>query len=205
MKGLVDLATGGEGYVPHPGYRPALLGEKQLSLVGAAPQPGDVLGAEEFSIPPARNADVPLTSASLRRGLTLLSTLPNISRHACAAQILELEEEATARLKDFRLVHVSADEPHFWQEVDHFHAGLRAQGYSLHGASVGSRESFASAFGVAVRGHWRIAHGMFALLDGMFIGADVPFQQLAVPDVHGFLLRVQRLLGRTPGCHRAGK
>jgi len=164
-------------------------------LLGTLPRPGDVLCREPFAIPPARHANAPLTPDSLARGLVLLSTLPNISRHACAAQILELEEEALHRLDEFRLVHVSADEPACWREVDHFHPVLRAEGFSLHGAQAESRRAFGEAFGVSVKENHRIAHGLFALLDGLFLAAEVPFDQMAVPDVSGFLGRTERLLG----------
>jgi hypothetical protein len=185
--------------------RPAVLGDKSIVLLGALPRPGDLLGPEPFAIPPARHANAPLTPASLMRGLALVSTLPNIARHACAAQILGLEEGALHRLEDFRLVHVSADEPACWREVDHFHPDLRAEGFSLHDADAESRRAFGAAFGIAVQGHHRIAHGLFALIDGLFLAADVPFDQMATPDVAAFLGRTERLLclNHAPHVHLA--
>ena len=64
--------------------------------------------------------------------------------------------------------------------------------------------AFGLSFGVAVQGHGRIAHGLFALVDGVFVGAEVPFQQLAVPDVGAFLDRVERLLLRRPAMTALG-
>jgi peroxiredoxin len=175
-------------------HRAAVLDRKALVLPGPLPKVGDFLPERWFEVPPARHANAPLTPPSLKVGLTLVSTLPNIGKHACAAQILELEEDALARLEDFRLVHVSADAPHFWHEVDHFHPVLRAEGFSLHGAADDSRQAFTAAFGVGVKGTRRIAHGLFALRDGMFVAAEIPFDQMAIPDVRGFLDRALRVL-----------
>ncbi len=72
---------------------------------------------------------------------------------------------------------------------------MTAPGYSLCCADDTSREGFGRAFGVAVQGHHRIAHGLFALKDGVFLAADVPFDQMEPPDVPSFLARVRRLLG----------
>jgi hypothetical protein len=47
-----------------------------------------------------------------------------------------------------------------------------------------------------VQGHRRIAHGLFALLDGVFILAQIPFHQMRSPDVHDFLMRLRRLQRR---------
>ncbi len=77
------------------------------------PRPGDVL-AGEFSVPPARNAREPLTRAELGRGLVVLSTLPNISKHACVAQVVDVEEQAPHALPRARIAHVSADDAHHW-------------------------------------------------------------------------------------------
>jgi peroxiredoxin len=176
-------------------HRPASLGDTLLLLPGAAPRAGDMLGSATFTLPAARNVNAPMTRDSLMRGLALLSTLPNIAKHACAAQILDLEEEATRRLEEFRLVHVSADDARHWAEVDQFHPDLRAEAFTLVGATKESAAAFTRAFGVAVRGQRRIAHGLFALLDGMFLAAEVPFDQMRVPDVGGFLQRIERLLG----------
>ena len=178
--------------------RVALLGDTPLRLLGRLPQPGELLADRPFSVPPARNAGAPLTTASLREGLVLVSTLPNIGRHACAAQILDFEEQSMRRLDACRMIHVSTDEARFWSEVDHFHPALGAEGYSLFDADEASIAAFGLSFGVAVEGHGRIAHGLFALADGVFVGAEIPFQQLAVPDVGGFLDRVERLLLRRP-------
>jgi hypothetical protein len=173
------------------------LGNELLLRAHPTPRPGDVLDAD-FVIPAARLATDPLTCTELARGLVVLSTLPNIQKHACAAQIIEIEEHAPARLPGSRIVHVSADAAHHWGEVDVFHGNVRAPGYSLCCADAASREAFGRAFGVTVLGQRRIAHGLFALLDGLFLAADVPFDQMAPPDVESFLERVHRLVALTP-------
>ncbi|MCU1277938.1 MAG: hypothetical protein JWM53_1484 [bacterium] len=147
----------------------------------------------DFVIPPARHATVPLTPTTLARGLVIVSTLPNIRRHACIAQILQLDEVAPHLLPTAAVVHVSADEPEHWAEVDRFHPNVRAPGYSLHAADQASRVAFGLAFGVAVEGHARIAHGCFALLDGVVLAAEIPRYQMHSMDVLPFLEHLQSL------------
>jgi hypothetical protein len=166
--------------------RDADLGGTPILLVGHLPRPGMPL-LDVFRLPPARRACAALTDDELRRGLVVVSTLPNIQRHACVAQIVQLEEVCAHRFPNARIVHVSQDEAIHWAEVDRFHPGITAASYTLHGASESSRVSFAWAFGVGVLGHPRIAHGLFALRDGVFVAAEVPFDQMHAPDVGTFL------------------
>jgi hypothetical protein len=174
--------------------RHADLGGRPVLLLGHLPQPGMPL-LDVFQLAPARRAQVPLTDAELRRGLVVVSTLPNIQRHACVAQIVELEEVCAHRFPQVRIVHVSQDEAIHWAEVDRFHPGITAESYTLHGASESSRVSFTWAFGVGVLGHSRIAHGLFALRNGVFIAAEVPFDQMHAPDVARFLGALDSALG----------
>lgn len=88
--------------------RTAQLGSDRIHLLGQVPRRGERLTAE-FVIPAARLADKPLTADGLRSGFVVLSTLPNIEKHACLAQIVELEEQSHERLPGVRIVHVSAD------------------------------------------------------------------------------------------------
>lgn len=44
------------------------------------------------------------------------------------------------------------------------------------------------------RPHYRIAHGLFALRDGMFLEIEIPHDQMQPPEVRGFL---ERLIGET--------
>jgi len=180
----------------HPGGGGVVrLGDEFLLLAHDAPRPGDEL-AGDFVVPAARIAREPLTPAVLARGLVVVSTLPNIQKHACVAQIVEVEELAPHELPSPRIFHVSADDAHHWGEVDRFHASVASPGYSLCCASPASRAAFGRAFGVAVEGHRRIAHGLFALHDGVFLAAEVPFDQLQPPDVPAFVRRVHNLLTR---------
>jgi len=155
-------------------------------LVGSAPVAGDLLGGD-FALPAGRNTTSPLTRASLCRGAVIVSTLPDIGKHACALQVLDLEEHVRTELPGVRLVHVASDDASRWNEVDWYHPDLRAEGYTVAGAPAASRRAFTSAFGVGVSGSDRVAHGLFALRDGRFEVVDIPVQQLGSPDVHGFL------------------
>ncbi len=116
---------------PQVGSRRVALGERALWLYGCVPRWGELLTGE-FSIPPARRATEPLTSDGLRRGLVFVSTLPNIEKHACALQIVGLEEHAFRHFPTARICHVSSDSAAHWSEVDDYHSEIRAEGYSLH-------------------------------------------------------------------------
>jgi peroxiredoxin len=166
--------------------RDAVLRDERLALFGQLPAPGERL-LEIFSIPAARRAIEPLTEQDLAVGLVLVSTLPNIERHACLAQIVDLDEHAAHRLPHARIVHVSSDEARHWAEVDRYHPTVRAAAYSLRAADEQSRTSFKWGFGVGVLGHERIAHGLFALARGVFLAADVPYDQMRPPAVERFL------------------
>lgn len=166
--------------------RQAQLGTQTIQLAGSVPPPGERLRAN-FMIPAARRADRPLTTEDLCRGLILVSTLPNIHKHACLSQIVDLEERGPALCEPLRIVHVSADHESHWQEVDQFHPNIQAAGYSLYFADPASRGAFVTAFGVGVEGHHRIAHGLFLLREGMFLKSEVPMDQMQSVDVTQFL------------------
>ncbi|MDZ4853532.1 MAG: hypothetical protein SGJ26_01490 [Nitrospirota bacterium] len=176
--------------------RQVKLGAETIWLSGGLPQTGEILNAS-FSIPAARLAQAPLTASDLRTGLVILSTLPNIQKHACMAQIVHLEERSREQLPDLRIVHVSADHEEHWREVDRFHPDIQAAGYSLCCANPISRAAFVQAFGVGVEGHHRIAHGLFALKEGRFLAIEVPDDQMRTPDIDRFLAQVSGQLGRT--------
>jgi hypothetical protein len=169
----------------------ARLGDQRIYLLGRMPKPGDRLRGR-FSIPAARHARMPLTDEALATGLVIVSTLPNIEKHACMAQIVELEERGREVFPGGRLVHVSADQADHWREVDQFHPDMRAEGYSLCCADPASRAAFVESFGVGVEGHHRIAHGLFALRHGVFLAAEIPGDQMRTPEVREF---IERLMG----------
>ena len=173
--------------------RQAQLGTQTIQLTGFVPRPGERLRAK-FTIPAARRADRPLTTEDLCRGLILVSTLPNIHKHACLSQIVDLEERSRALSEPLRIVHVSADHESYWQEVDQFHPNIQAAGYSLYSADPASRGAFVTAFGVGVEGHPRIAHGLFLLREGMFLKSEVPTDQMQSVEVTQFLRDSARCL-----------
>ena len=105
--------------------RHADLDGRPILLLGHLPHPGRAL-VDVFTLPAARRATAPLTEADLRRGTVVVSTLPNIQRHACIAQIVELEQACARRHASLRIVHVSGDEAIHWREVDRFHGGVTA-------------------------------------------------------------------------------
>jgi hypothetical protein len=173
--------------------RQVQLGARAIYLQGRVPACGDRLSAG-FVIPAARLAEEPLTAEDVGRGLVVVSTLPNIEKHACLAQIVNLEERGPEQLPDLRIIHVSADHEAHWREVDRFHPNIQAAGYSLCCADPVSRASFVEAFGAGVQGHHRIAHGLFALLNGIFLAAEVPEDQMKPAEVRAFLQRVAALV-----------
>ena len=165
------------------------MGDTLIELEGSAPARGSPLRGE-FAIAPARHASTPLLASDLRAGWVVLSTLPNIEKHACIFQIMDLEEAIVKMEPRPRLVHVSADEAHHWHEVDDIHPELRAQGYTLASTSPDDRAAFTAAFGVGVRGKRRIAHGLFGLRDGTFEDVEIPYDQMQSPNVVEFVTRL---------------
>jgi len=171
--------------------RRAYVGTRTVELYGRALAAGDRVDVD-FTIPPARASFVPLTGERLGRGLVLMTTLPNIHKHACAAQIVQTEALARRVLPEAEVLHVASDRPEYWQEVDHLHGDVRAAGYSLKTSADG--DVFRAAFGVGVRGSDRIARGLFALYRGVVLAADVPEDQARTPDVARFVERTRSLL-----------
>jgi peroxiredoxin len=162
------------------------LGGEPIELLGDEPRVGARI-ERSFSIPPARGATAPLTEKDVSQGLVILSTLPNIHRHACVAQIVDLEEALPRELPQARIVHVSADSREHWGEVDRYHPTVASASYTLASATSHSRQAFVETFGVAVEKHWRIAHGLFAINHGVIVMADIPTDQMQRPRVGRFV------------------
>lgn len=162
------------------------MGGKAIALLGDEPRVGARID-RPFSVPPARGATAPLTEKDLSQGLVILSTLPNIHRHACVAQIIDLERTLPHELPQARIVHVSGDSRERWSEVDRYHPDVTSASYTLASATSHSRQVFVETFGVAVENHWRIAHGLFAIDHGVVVMADIPTDQMQRPRVGRFL------------------
>lgn len=175
--------------------RRAKLGAETILLEGAMPQVGERLESS-FSIPAARHAESPLSAAELLQGLVIVSTLPNIQKHACIAQIVALETQAKERVPSARVVHISSDHADHWLEVDRFHPDVETPGYSLCCADPASRQAFAQAFGVGVVAHQRIAHGLFALDEGVFVAVAIPEDQMRTAEVAASMEQLCRRLGQ---------
>ena len=181
-----------EAMTESTGSRTAYLGETVIELEGPAPQVGTSL-VGDFAIAPAHFAPAPLLASDLRHGPVVVSTLPNIEKHACIFQIVDLEEELERFNPPPRLVHVASDPARHWTEVEQYHPKLRAPGYTLGETEAHSRDVFKAAFGVGVRGHRRIAHGLFALRDGIFLAVEIPDDQMSPPPVKSFLHRLSHV------------
>lgn len=158
--------------------RHARVGERIVELYGRVLAAGDVIESD-FTIAPARGSRESLTGDLLRRGLVVVTTLPNIHKHACAAQIVQTELLASSLLPEATVMHVASDAPEYWQEVDHFHGDVRAGGYSL--SLSADADVFRATFGVGVRGSQRIARGLFSIYRGTVLAADVPEDQGRTP------------------------
>lgn len=165
--------------------RKVYLGESEIHLLGKKPRVGERLDAE-FEIKPARNSKKSLTKKELSKGLTIVSTLPNIHTNACHYQVLDLENLSKKIIPEAKIFHISSDAISHWKEVDEIHPDLKAYGFSLYESELKDREYFTKAFGVGVEGNVRIAHGLFGLYNGIFCAAYIPIQQMGNPDIHYF-------------------
>jgi peroxiredoxin len=172
--------------------REARLGGQVVRLMGRAPRPGDHL-VRSFRVPEARRANHPLETSTLRDGLVIVSTLPNIAKRACTAQVVKLEAARKA-LDGLRIFHVASDGLLAWDEVEQFHPDVAAPGYALKAASPFDAAAFKRAFGVGVEGSHRIAHGLFALKNGVFLLVDIPFDQFRTPSVERFMYRARAIV-----------
>lgn len=188
----VPESSEGDDIVDDLPPRVARLGGATVALVGKAPEAGDRLDAN-FRIAAARAAHEPLLASALREGFVVVSTLPNIGKRACTAQVVKLE-----RLREVlpfaRVVHVASDGVLPWKEVDVYHPDVASPGYALGAASPFDASAFKRAFGVGVEDSHRIAHGLFALQNGVFVLVDIPFDQFRTPSVERFIERARCLL-----------
>jgi peroxiredoxin len=162
------------------------LGDKPIELYGTRIKKGDSI-AGNFRLPAAYNTKAPFHTKLVRKGLVILSTLPNIKSNACTTQVLDLEKEINLRKLDAKIYHVACDCPEHWEEVRVLHPFLKAKGFTLQLASEDDSEEFKQSLGVGVLGSKRIVHGLFAFLDGKLISSYIPRQQYGVPNIKRFL------------------
>jgi hypothetical protein len=173
--------------------RKVYLGDSSIFLEGLRPKYGQKL-ASNICAKPARKAVEALDSSQLSQGLVFVSTLPNIRSFACSQQVLDLEVESQKRFPRSKIFHIASDDKAAWKEVDILHPFLKSPGYTLTGVKKGDKEAFKSCFGVGVENEIRIAHGLFALLNGKFIVTYIPKQQYGVPNIKSFLSKVEKKL-----------
>jgi len=174
--------------------RTVRVGVESFELEGEPPTLGGLLNYS-FILPDARGPNhiltPSITEADLKKGLVIISTLPNIQKQHCLQQIKELESLTYKLLpRSTKIFHVSADDRSDWKKAEEHLASVRFHAYTLADAAEESVVSFKAAFGVGVKGTHRIAHGLFALLNGKFINLQVPDDQLGVPNVPLFLKEI---------------
>lgn len=171
--------------------RKVYLGDSIIHLLGRKPKVGDRLDTN-FAIAPARNYKKKLTPELLSRGVTIVSTLPNIHTNACHYQVLDLEKRAKKIIPEAKIFHISSDARIHWKEVDEVHPDLEAYAFSFQESSHLEKEKFSKTFGVGVEGNHRIAHGLFGLWNGIFCAVYIPTQQMGNPDIHYFFENFRR-------------
>ena len=173
--------------------RKVFLGDCSIFLEGSQPKYGQKL-ANNITAKPARKTKEALGSTQLSQGLVFVSTLPNIRSFACSQQVLDLEVGSKKKFPKSKIFHIASDPKSGWKEVDLLHPFLSSPGFTLCGLSKDEKERFKSSFGVGVENENRIAHGLFALLDGKFIASYIPRQQYGVPNIKLFLNKVEKNL-----------
>ena len=161
--------------------RPACLAGRPILLLGHLPHPGRAL-VDVFRLPAVDRAEAWLTDDDLRLGTVVVSTSPSLGPDAMR-QLESLEKACRRDLRFARVVHVSYDMDVSAATGETVHGEM----YALDGASESSRVSFTWAFGVGVLGEKQIAHGLFALREGIFVAAETPFDQRPLHDVSGFI------------------
>ncbi len=171
--------------------RKVFLGDHPIFLQGKVPKLGDRILTKIKALP-ARRTKTNLTEKKLLKGLVIVSTLPNIRSHACSQQVLDLEIESKKLFPKCKIFHIASDPESGWEEVDKLHPFLKSPGFTLTGIKKQEKDTFKSCFGVGVCDHHRMAHGLFALLDGEFIAIYIPRQQLGTPNIKSFLNKIQK-------------
>lgn len=167
-----------------------MLGDHPIFLEGRRPKPGLRL-PNRFYANPARNAKKKLSIKEIQKGLVILSTLPNVRSNACSQQVLDLELALKGWEPKPKLFHISVDPATDWVEIDELHPFLDSQGFTLSSVPKEISEEFSRKLGIKVKGNRRLAHGLFAFLDGELILSYIPRQQYGIPNIKGFLKKLK--------------
>lgn len=169
------------------------LGDRPIELLGKRPSLGSPwVGTKAFQ--PSYNTRSAFPRLEKRKTLVLISTLPNVRSFACAAQVLDLEEEMRRSGIPCEIFHISSDKKDAWQEVQKLHPHLRAKGYTLDKDAKTNVLAFKEYLGIGVKGSHRLAHGIFAFLHGKLIHSLIPKQQYGVPNIKRFVKEIKSLL-----------
>ncbi|TGK87123.1 hypothetical protein EHQ24_05900 [Leptospira noumeaensis] len=166
------------------------LGDEPVELTGKRPKNG-FKWKEDFQFAPVLNTNSKFPNLRIRKGIFLISTLPNVKSFACSTQVLELEEEIIKRKISAKIIHLASDGITSWEEIKKLHPHLKAHGYSLKNCNEKEINTLKTMLGIGVIGSHRLAHGLFAIQDGILISSLIPKQQYGVPDIKKFLNQLQ--------------
>lgn len=169
--------------------RTVKVGTETYALEGNPPNIGDKLNSA-FLLAEALG-DGFIADVNLKKGLVIVSTLPNIQKEHCVQQIIELETFTYKLLPaSTKIIHVSSDTRLDWKSAEKHLANLPVKAYTLYDTAPESVAAFKATFGVGVVGTSRIAHGLFGLMHGQFVNIQIPDDQLGVPNVPLFLKNI---------------
>jgi hypothetical protein len=169
--------------------RAVKVGTETYLLENEAPKIESYL-ERKFFIPEAIGNSA-VADVNMKKGLIIVSTLPNIQKEHCIQQVVELQTITYKLLpSSTKIFHFSSDTRLDWKAAEKHLAGLHIKAYTLYDAVHRSVVEFKAAFGVGVQGTPRIAHGLFALINGKFVNIQIPDDQLGIPNVPLFLKNV---------------
>lgn len=166
------------------------LGDMPVELTGKRPKIG-FQWKHKFQFSPALNTKSKFPNLKNEKGLIFISTLPNVRSFACSAQVLELEEELKKRKIPAKIIHIASDGKDAWSEIKKLHPKLKAHGYSLKNGNTGDVNKLKEILGIGVVSSHRLAHGLFAIQDGILISSLIPKQQYGVPNIKKFLNKLK--------------
>lgn len=162
------------------------LGNMLVELTGKRPKKG-FQWQHNFQFLPALNTESNFPNLKNKKGLIFISTLPNVRSFACSTQVLDLEEELKKRKIQAKIIHIASDGKDAWSEIKKLHPTIKAHGYSLKNGNPDDINTLKEILGIGVVSSHRLAHGLFAIQDGILISSLIPKQQYGVPNIKKFL------------------
>ncbi|TGL47708.1 hypothetical protein EHQ55_11305 [Leptospira meyeri] len=168
------------------------LGDMPVELTGKRPKIG-LKWCYTFQFKPVLNTNSKFPNLKRRKGFFLISTLPNVKSYACSTQVLDLEEEIKKRNISAKIIHIASDGETSWDDIKKLHPHLKAYGYTLKSCKEDDVIKLKNMLGIGVIGSHRLAHGLFAIQDGILISSMIPKQQYGVPNIKKFLTQLKNL------------